>query len=113
MAAVISISDLALSTSGDYQKFFIDSQGRRLAHTIDPKTGWPVQHQLTGVSVVAADGMTADGLATTLFVLGPEQGLRFIESWANAAALFILRDPSGKFRMVASSRFEAMTGFKP
>ncbi len=91
MAAVASLSNRAISTSGDYQKFFTDAQGRRLCHIIDPKTGWPVQHNVGGVSVVAPDSMTADALATTLFVLGTEEGLRFIESWPNAAALFILR----------------------
>ena len=99
MAAVVSLSDQAISTSGDYQKFFTDAQGRRLCHIIDPKTGWPVQHNVGGVSVVAADNMTADALATTLYVLGPEAGLRFIESWTNAAALFIVREVEGKFRL--------------
>lgn len=105
MAAVVSLSNQALSTSGDYQKFFTDPQGRRLSHIIDPKTGWPVQHNLGGVSVVASDNMTADALATTLFVLGPEAGLKFIESWTNAAALFIVRESEGRYRQVPSSRF--------
>jgi FAD:protein FMN transferase len=113
MAAVASLSDQALSTSGDYQKFFTDTQGRRLCHIIDPKTGWPVQHNVGGVSVVARDNMTADALATTLYVLGPEAGLRFVESWTNAAALFIVREPEGKFRSVASSRFASLTGYQP
>ena len=57
--------------------------------------------------------MTADALATTLFVLGPEAGLRFIESWTNAAALFIVREAEGKFRSVPSSRFASLTGYQP
>jgi len=105
MAAVASLSNQALSTSGDYQKFFTDPQGRRLSHIIDPKTGWPVQHNVGGVSVVAPDSMTADALGTTLFVLGPEAGLKFIESWTNAAALFIVRESGGKSRQIRSSRF--------
>ncbi len=113
MATVVSLSDQAISTSGDYQKFFTDAQGRRLCHIIDPKTGWPVQHNVGGVSVVAADNMTADALSTTLYVLGPEAGLRFIESWTNAAALFIVREAEGKFRSVPSSRFASLTGYQP
>jgi len=105
MSAVVSLSDQALSTSGDYQKFFTDPQGRRLSHIIDPKTGWPVQHKVGGVSIVAPDSMTADALGTTLFVLGLEQGLKFIESYTNAAALFIVREPDGQYRQVRSSRF--------
>ena len=113
MAAVVSLSDLALSTSGDYQKFFTDAQGRRLSHLLDPRTGWPVQHSLGSVSVVAPDGMTADGLATTLFVLGVDEGLRFIDGWTNAAALFIVREADQTFRTVLSSRFTALTGYDP
>jgi len=113
MTAIVSLSNQAISTSGDYQKFFTDAQGRRLCHIIDPKTGWPVQHNVGGVSVVAQDNMTADGLATTLFVLGPEAGLRFIDSWTNAAALFIVRETEGKFRSIPSSRFASLTGYQP
>jgi thiamine biosynthesis lipoprotein len=112
LAAVASLSGRALSTSGDYQKFFVDAQGRRLCHIVDPKTGWPVQHNLAAVTVVAQNSMTADALATTLFVLGPERGSQFIESWTNAAALFIVRESDGKFRNIPSPKFVAMTGCK-
>jgi thiamine biosynthesis lipoprotein len=76
---------------------------------MDPKTGWPVQHNVGGVTVVAFDSMTADALGTTLFVLGPEAGLKFIETWTNAAALFIVREMDGGYRQLPSSRFAAMT----
>lgn len=109
LVGVAALSDRAISTSGDYQKFFRDAQGRRLAHILDPRNGAPVQHDVAGVSVVAPDSMTADALATTLFVLGREAGLRFIEARTNAAALFILRDGDGRFQTLTSSRFEAMT----
>jgi len=112
MSAVVSLSNQAISTSGDYQKFFTDPQGRRLSHIIDPQTGWPVQHHIGGVSVVATDCMTADALGTTLFVLGPQTGLKFIESWTNAAALFIVREAEGSYRQIASSRFQAMTTYR-
>jgi len=105
MEAVVSLSNQAISTSGDYQKFFTDAQGRRLSHIVDPKTGWPVQHHVGGVSVLAPDSMTADALGTTLFVLGAEAGLKFIESWTNAAALFIVREADGSYRKIPSSRF--------
>ena len=113
MAAMVSISNQALSTSGDYQKFFFDPQGHRLSHLIDPRTGWPVQHDVGGVSVVAPDSMTADAISTSLFVLGREEGMRFIETWTNVAALFIVREAEGRFRSIPSSRFSAMTGYQP
>ncbi len=112
MAAIASLSNQALSTSGDYQKFFTDPQGRRLSHIMDPKTGWPVQHNVGGVTVVAPNSMTADALGTTLFVLGPDAGMRFIESWTNAAAVFIVRESEGRYRRLPSSRFQAMTAIE-
>ena len=113
IVTVLSVSDQAVSTSGDYQKYFVDAQGRRLGHIFDPKTGWPVQHTLSSVSVVADSSMLSSSLATTLFVLGPEAGPRFIETWTNAAALFVARKPDGNPRVIPSSRFAAMTGYKP
>lgn len=113
MAAAVTISNQAISTSGDYQKFFLDDKGRRLCHIIDARTGTPVQHDLAAVTVVGPDSMTADGLSTTVFVLGPESGMKLIDARADAAALFIIRGKDGKFRQLASSKFEALTGYKP
>jgi thiamine biosynthesis lipoprotein len=113
MVAVASLSDCAISTSGDYQKFFVDAQGRRLCHIFDPRTGWPVQHAVGSVSVVASTSMEASALATTLFVLGEAEGLKLIESWTNAAALFVVREPDGRFRQVPSSRFGRLAGSLP
>jgi FAD:protein FMN transferase len=113
VAAVVSLSGQAVSTSGDNEKFFIDAQGRRWGHIFNPATGHPVQHNLASVSVVAESCMLSSSLATTLFVLGPEAGPRFIESWTNAAALFIVRDAEDKFRPIPSSRFARLTGCQP
>lgn len=113
MAAMVSISGQALSTSGDYQKFFMDASGRRRSHIIDPRTGSPVDHGVASVTIVGPDSMTADGLSTSLFVLGPAEGMKKIESREDAAALFILREKDGSFRQLASSRFEKFTGYRP
>jgi FAD:protein FMN transferase len=113
VAAVLHLSSQAVSTSADNEKFFIDAQGRRWGHIFNPKTGHPVQHKLASVSVVADSCMTSSSLATTLFVLGPEAGSRFIEDLTNAAALFIVRDPDGKTRSMPSSRFAAVTAYDP
>ena len=113
MAAVASLSNQAISTSGDYQKFFFDADGRRLCHVFDSKTGRPVQHNVGGVSVVAANSMTADALSTIMFVLGPEKGLPLIETIPDAAALFIVRESEGQFRQFPSSQFARLTGYRP
>ena len=64
----------AMATSGDYRiNFVVD--GKRYSHTIDPRTGKPVEHDLASVSVVADSCMKADAWATAINVLGPDQGL--------------------------------------
>jgi thiamine biosynthesis lipoprotein ApbE len=60
---------------------------------------------VAGVSVVAENGMTADALAKPLFVLGVEAGSKWIESRTNASALFIVREETGRFKIVTSARF--------
>ena len=69
-------------TSGNYRKFYV-SDGRKYAHTVDPRTGWPVRHNLLSATVVASDALTADALATYCMVVG-----------LDAARDFILSDPS-------------------
>ena len=63
--ARVKIIDQALATSGDYENYMV-IDGKRYSHTINPKTGWPVEHQLASSSIVAADCMTADAFATAL-----------------------------------------------
>jgi thiamine biosynthesis lipoprotein len=113
LEGVVRLSGRALATSGDYRRFYVDARQGRYSHILNPKTGRPVLHNLASVSVVADDCLTADGLATTLFVLGLPDGLRWIESRTNSAALFIVRESEGKFRRVLSSRFATMTAFEP
>ncbi|HEX2840880.1 FAD:protein FMN transferase [Hyphomicrobium sp.] len=68
---VLALSGLSVATSGDERRYF-DVAGRRYSHTLDPRTGAPIVHDLVSVTIVAADCMTADALATVLTVLGPE-----------------------------------------
>ena len=71
-------SNLAVATSGDYRNFFI-KDGVRYSHTINPKTGSPVKHKLSSVTVLHESTMMADAYATALMVLGEEQGKIFAE----------------------------------
>jgi len=105
LSAIVPLLGGALSTSGDSHQFFRDATGRIFSHILDPSTGRPVEHELASVTVVAADAMTADGVATTLFVLGLERGLRWVEDRPGIAALFIVRGEGGQLRLVASRRF--------
>lgn len=90
---ILALEDTAVATSGDYRNFF-EVDGRRLSHTIDPRTGWPVEHGLASVSVVHESAMWADGYATLINVLGPEAGLRFARA-EELAVLMVVKDDEG------------------
>lgn len=72
----IALSGLAVATSGDSQRY-VEWDGRRYAHTLDPRTAKPLTHDLVSVTALASDCMTADAAATALLVLGPEAGPAF------------------------------------
>ena len=72
-------SACGIVTSGNYRKFYI-RDGRKYAHTIDPRTGYPVTHDLLSATIVAPTAAEADALATACMVLGPEEAQRLIES---------------------------------
>ncbi|MEX0968664.1 MAG: FAD:protein FMN transferase [Bacteroidia bacterium] len=76
--AVASLADQALATSGNYQQFY-EKDGRRYSHTINPETGWSVEHNLLSASVIAPDCMTADAYATAFMVMGKEKALQYAE----------------------------------
>jgi thiamine biosynthesis lipoprotein len=90
IAAAITLTDASVATSGDYRNFF-EVDGMRYSHAIDPRTGYPVAHQLVSVTVVHPSAMLADGWATALTVLGPEAAQRVAEK-QGLAVYFIERD---------------------
>ncbi|ALD93712.1 Membrane-associated lipoprotein involved in thiamine biosynthesis [Cupriavidus gilardii CR3] len=102
---VVALHGLSVATSGDYRRYF-DSGGRRYAHTLDPRTGYPVSHALASVTVLHRRCMMADALSTALTVLGPEAGMAFATQ-RGIAARMLLRTPSG-FTERMSPAFAAM-----
>ncbi len=76
MLAVLELSDVAVVTSGDYERYFI-ADGKRYHHIFDPATGRPARG-CQSVTVVASDAVRADALATAAFVLGPEKGIELL-----------------------------------
>ncbi|MEM1433335.1 MAG: FAD:protein FMN transferase [Pseudomonadota bacterium] len=95
---VLALDGVAVATSGDYRNFIDrrpDAEGRtRWSHTIDPRTGAPVAHQLASVTVAAASAAAADGWATALTVLGPSAGWALAQE-LDLAVLFITRTATG------------------
>jgi len=96
--AVVSLSGKAMATSGNYRRYY-EKNGVKYSHTIDPKTGYPVQHNLLSASVVADDGMTADGFATAFMVLGLEKSIKLLEKRTDLDAYLIYNDESGAYRV--------------
>jgi thiamine biosynthesis lipoprotein len=90
--AVIELDGVGVSTSGDYRDYR-ELDGRRLSHTIDPRTGAPVVHDLASVTVVHGSVAEADAWATALMVLGPTEGMALARR-EGLAALFIRRGGS-------------------
>jgi thiamine biosynthesis lipoprotein len=90
---IVIPKDNAVATSGDYRNYF-EVDGQRFSHIIDPATGKPINHNLVSVTVVHPSSMTADGLSTTLMVMGTEQGMEFAVK-NNLAALFISKTEHG------------------
>ena len=89
--AVVQISGKGLVTSGDYRKFYI-KDGKKISHSINPKTGYPVEHNLLSATVVAENATIADGYATYLMVLGFDKAREVVESNENIEALLIFSD---------------------
>jgi thiamine biosynthesis lipoprotein len=99
----ISVRDGAVATSGDYRNYF-EQDGKRYSHTINPLTGYPVEHNLASITVLSDSAALADGLATAINVMGPDQGLAFSE--LNALAVFMIVKTETGYNAVYSSAFE-------
>lgn len=100
---VLPLENMSLATSGDYRNYR-EVNGVRISHTIDPRTGRPVQHDLVSVSVLHPECAYADAYATALTVLGLDEGLTFATEH-RLATLFIVREADGTFSEKATPGF--------
>ncbi|MGB1333481.1 MAG: FAD:protein FMN transferase [Porticoccaceae bacterium] len=100
---VIAITDIAVATSGDYRNYF-EQDGVRYSHTIDPKTGMPIDHNLASVTVLSESCAVADAWATAFSVLGAEKSLELAEQ-LDLSAYMLVRD-NGVFVPMFSSGFD-------
>jgi len=99
----LGLADAALATSGDYRRY-LEWEGRRLPHVIDPRTGRPVGHGTVSVSVLAAEAARADAWATALLVLGAEQGAAVAER--EGLAVLFVRERGGRLETTTTGGFE-------
>ena len=102
---IVKLSDRAMATSGDYRNFF-EIDGRRYAHVLNPKSGYPVENGVVSVSIVAATCAFADGLATAVVVLGREKGIQLINRVDGVEGMIIVQQTDGTFTDFFSDGFE-------
>jgi len=88
--ATIEASEISVATSGDYERYFV-KEGKRYHHLLNPFTGFPAR-QCRSVTILTEDALSADGLATAVFVMGPERGLRLIEAMEEVEGLIVSAD---------------------
>lgn len=91
---IINVTDKAMATSGNYRNFYYKN-GRKYAHTIDPSTGYPVQHNILSSTVIANDCATADAYATAFMVMGLDKAKAVLSRHPELMAYFILASDDG------------------
>ena len=94
LQTVLNVTNKAMATSGNYRNFYY-KDGKKYAHTIDPKTGYPVQHSLLSATVLADNCATADAYATSFMVMGIEKAKGILERHPELMAYFIYTDERG------------------
>ena len=103
---VVSLSNKAFATSGDYRNFF-EIDGVRYSHIIDPRSGYPVSNGIVGVSIIANNCTLADGLATAIMVMGVERGLPLVNRLDDVEGLIVVEKPDGSLSDFYSTGFRA------
>lgn len=103
LQSVINVTDKAMATSGNYRNFYYKN-GKKYAHTIDPHTGYPVQHNILSATVIADNCATADAYATAFMVMGMEKAKKLLDRHPELMAYFIYSDNDGKNKTWCSEK---------
>lgn len=106
---ILEVTDIAMATSGNYRNFYYDGDVRR-SHTIDPRTGYPVQHSVLSATVISSRCMRSDALATACMVLGQKEALAMIEQARDAACLLIVAQGDSLVTVVSERWKERING---
>ncbi len=101
----LSITNCGLATSGNYRQFYYQD-GKKFSHTIDPRTGYPVSHNLLSATVIAPNCMKADAYATAFMVLGVEKSLEVCKNHPELACYLIYTKEDGSYELAFSEGFE-------
>lgn len=101
LQTVLRLTDCAIATSGNYRNYYY-KDGVKYAHTIDPRTGYPVQHSLLSATVIADNCMRADALATAFMVLGVDSAMTYCKLHPEIDGYFIVSADSGRYEVLRS-----------
>lgn len=106
LQAILHFTNKSLATSGNYRKFY-EENGKKYAHTINPVTGYPVQHNLLSATVIADNCMTADAYATALMVIGFEASAELLRHHPELGA-YLLYEEDGSMKVFCTDNIKAM-----
>lgn len=106
----INLTEGGLATSGNYRRFYLDENGNKVSHTIDPFTGRSVQSRLLSATVLAEDCATADAMATMYMTLGADRAIELAKQLKDAAVYFILDDGKGGYETFCTPRMQEKMG---
>ena len=106
LQTLLSLTNCGIATSGNYRNFYIKN-GKKYAHSIDPKTGYPVQHSLLSATVISQSCAKSDALATAFMVMGLDKAKAFVETHKDIQVYFIYADEKGNYQVWMSD------GMKP
>jgi len=101
-AAIVRLYNMAAATSGDYQNYYY-KDNKRYSHTISPKTGYPVEHNLASVTIFDKSCMIADAIATGIMAMGEKEGMNFANQH-KIAAVFFVRNSNNQLQMLVSTQ---------
>lgn len=105
LQTILSITNKGVTTSGNYRQFYF-KDGKKYAHTINPKTGQPVEHNLLSATVVAADCTTADAYATAFMVMGKDSALALCKRMPEMDCYLIFADKAGNYQVAYTDGFK-------
>ena len=109
LQTVLQVTNVGIATSGNYRNYYY-KDGKKYAHTIDPRTGYPVQHNILSATVIAKDCMSADAYATAFMVMGLEKAERFANAHPDIEACFIYSNDKGELQTFYTKGMEKYMG---
>lgn len=101
---ILELKDKAMATSGNYRNYYVTEDGRKLAHTIDPHSGYPIQHSILSSTVFAPDCATADAFATAFMVMGLDKAKEVLAKQPSLEVYFIYTNEKGEYQTFSTIR---------